>query len=68
MEIEMDSIPTIKKPGQLKQKSQAPYGQAGRVHTNTKMNNEKPEGAFKLPSSKFDDVPSASTTATYGNE
>ena len=35
MEIETDSIPTIKKLGQLRQKAQAPIGQAGRVHTNT---------------------------------
>ena len=65
----MDSIPTIKKPKQLKQKAQAPIGQAGRVHTNTKVISEKPGGIFKLPPAKFDAVPSPSSTkSTYGNE
>ena len=60
MEIEMDSTPTIKKPRQLKPKAQAPIGQAGRVHMNTKVSSERPGGAFKLPPAKFDAVPSVS--------
>ena len=44
----MDSTPTIKKLGQLKKKAQAPIGQAGRVHTNTKVNIKRPGGTFKL--------------------
>ena len=62
MEIEMDSTLTIKKLGQLKQKAQAPIGQAGRLHLNTKMNSERPGGTFKLLPAKFDAVPSASRT------
>ena len=62
IEIEMDSTPTIKKPGQLKQKAQAPIGQAGRVHTNTKVIGERPWGTFKLPPAKFDAVPAPSRT------
>ena len=38
----MDSTPTIKKLGQLKQKAQVLIGQAGRVHLNTKVNSERP--------------------------
>ena len=63
MEIEMDSTPTIKKPGQLKQKAQAPIGQAGRVHMNTKVISERPGGTFKA---KFDAV--SSDKVTYGND
>ena len=58
----MDSMPTIKKPGQLKQKAQASIGQAGRVYTNTEVINERPGGTFKLPPAKFDAVPSPSRT------
>ena len=51
----MDSTPTIKKPGQLKQKAQAPNGQmAGRIHMNTEGISERPRGIFKLPPAKFD--------------
>ena len=53
----MNSTPTIIKPGELKQKSQAPIGQAGRVNTNTEVFSERPGGTFKLPSAKFDAVP-----------
>ena len=49
MQTEMDFPPTNKKPGQLKQKAQAPIGQAGRIHTNIKVNSERPGGTFKLP-------------------
>ena len=56
--IEMDSTPTFKKPVELKQKAQAPIGQAGRVNTNTDVISEKPGGTFKLPPAKFDAVPS----------
>ena len=49
----MDSIPTIKKPRELKQKAQAPIGQAGRVHTNTEVISERPGGRFKLPPAKL---------------
>ena len=56
----MNSMPTIKKSGQLKQKAQAPIGQARRVHTNTEMISERPEGTFKLPLAKFNAVPSPS--------
>ena len=45
----MDSMLKIKKPGQLKQKAQAPIGQAGRRHTNTEVISERPGGTFKLP-------------------
>ena len=62
MEIEMDSIPTIKKLGQIKQKAQAPIDQAGRVHISIKVNNERPGGTFKLPPAKFNSVSSASRT------
>ena len=62
IEIEMDSTPTIKKPEQLKQKAQAPFGQARRVHTNTEVISEKPGGTFKLPPAKFNAVPSLSRT------
>ena len=62
MNIETDSTPTIKKPEQLKQKALAPFGQAGRVHTNTKVIKERPEGTFKLPPAKFDAVSSPSRT------
>ena len=58
----MNSMPTIKKPGQLKQKAQAPIGQAGRVHMNTEVISERPGGTFKLPPTKFDAVPSSSRT------
>ena len=56
----MDSTPTIKKPGELKQKAQAPIGQAGRVNMNTEVISERPGGTFKPPPAKFDAVPSAS--------
>ena len=59
---EMDSMPTIKKLVQLKQKAQAPIGQAGRVHTNTEVISERPGGTFKLPPAKFNAVPSPSRT------
>ena len=62
MEIKTDSTLTIKKPGQLKQKIQAPIGLSGRVHINTKVNCERPGGAFKLPPAKFDAVPLAART------
>ena len=62
IEIEMDSTPTIKKPEQLKQKAQAPIGQARRVHTNTEVISEKPGGTFKLLPAKFNAVPSLSRT------
>ena len=58
--IEMDSTPTFKKPGELKQKAQAPIGLAGRVNTNTEVISERPRGTFKLPPAKFDAVPSPS--------
>ena len=60
MEIEMDLTPTIKKPGELKQKAQAPIVQVGRVHTNTEVISERPGGTFKLPLAKFNAVPSPS--------
>ena len=52
-------MPTIKKPGKLKQKAQDPIGQARRVNTN-KVISERPGGTFKLPPAKFDAVPSPS--------
>ena len=58
----MDSTPTFKKPGELKQKAQAPIGQAGRVNTNTEVFSERPGGTFKQPPAKFDAVPSSSRT------
>ena len=58
----MDSTLTIKKPGQLKQKAPTPIGQAGRVHMNTEVIDERPEGIFKLPPAKFDAIPSPSRT------
>ena len=48
MEIVMDS--QSKSQSSLKQKAQAPIGQAGRVYTNTKVNSKRPGGTFKLPS------------------
>ena len=56
----MDSMPTFKKPGELKQKAQAPIGLAGRVNTNTEVFSERPGGTFKLSPAKFDAVPSSS--------
>ncbi len=56
----MDSAPTIKKLGELKQKAQAPIGQAERVHLYIKVNSERLDGAFKLSPAKFKAVPSAS--------
>ena len=56
MEIETDSTLTIKRPGQLKQKTQALIGQVGKVH----MNRERLRDAFRLPLAKFDAVSSAS--------
>ena len=58
----MDSTPTIKKLGQLKQKAQAPISLAGRVHMNTKVISERQRGSFKLLPAKFDAVPSPSKT------
>ena len=55
--MEMDSTPTIKKFEQIKQQALASIDQAGRIHTNTKVNRERPGGAFKLPPAKFDAVP-----------
>ena len=52
MEIE------IKKPGQFKQKAQAPIGPAGRVHMNTEVISERPGSIFKLLLAKFDAVSS----------
>ena len=46
MEIEMDSTPTIKKLEQFRQKLQASFGQAGKVHMNTKVNNERLGSTF----------------------
>ena len=60
LKIEMDSMPTFKKPGELKQKAQAPIGLAGRVNTNTEVFSERSGGTFKLPPAKFDTVPSSS--------
>ena len=54
LKIEMDSMPTFKKPGELKQKAQAPIGLAGRVNTNTEVFSERPGGTFKLSPAKFD--------------
>ena len=68
MEIEIDSTLTIKKPGQLKQKAQAPIGQAGRVHTNTEVISERPRGTFKLPPSQIQCNPfTIKNQITYGN-
>ena len=49
LKIEMDSTPTFKKPGELKQKAQAPIGLAGRVNTNTEVFSKRPGGTIKLP-------------------
>ena len=51
----MDSTPTIKRPGYLKQKAQSPSGQM-----NAKVISDRPGGTFKLPPAKFDAVPSPS--------
>ena len=56
----MDSTPTIKKLRQLKQKAQAPIGQAGKVHTTSEVISERPRGTLKLPPAKFNAVPSPS--------
>ena len=48
MEIEMDSMATIKRQGQLKQKAQAPIGPAGKIHMNTEVISERPGSTFKL--------------------
>ena len=56
----MDSTATFKKPGELKQKAQAPIGRAGRVDTNTEVFSERQRGTFKLPPAKFNAVPSSS--------
>ena len=68
-QIEMDSIPTIKKLGQLKKKAQVPIGQAGRVRMNTKVNSERPGSTFKLPPSQIQCSPlSINNKVTYENE
>ena len=51
-----------KKPEPLKQKPQAPVDQTGKIHMNAIVNNERLGSAFKLPSVKFDTVPSTSRT------
>ena len=56
----MDSMPTFKKPGELKQKAQALIGLAGRVNTNTEMFGERPGDTFRLSLAKFDAVHSSS--------
>ena len=61
----MNSMPTIKKPVELKQKSQASIGQAGRVHTNTEVISERPGSPFKLPPAKFNAVPSPSRAKSH---
>ena len=66
IEIETNSTSTIKKQEQLIQKAQAPIGQAGRVYDYTKVNSEKPRGAFRLPPAKFNTVASASTKSSKG--
>ena len=66
MEIEMDSMSTIQKPGQLKKKTQAPIDQAGRVHTNTKVNSERPGGTFKLPQPNFMQSPQHKKQSSMG--
>ena len=48
---------SLKKSEQLKKKRQAPIGQAGKIQTNTKVNNEILGNAFKLSPVKFDTVP-----------
>ena len=53
-------MPTFKKPGELKQKAQAPIGLAGIVNTNTEVFSERPGGTFKLSPAKFDAVSSSS--------
>ena len=57
----MNSTPTIKKSGELKQKAQASIGQAGRVNMKTEVISERPGGTFKLPAAKFHAVPSPSS-------
>ena len=64
--FEMDSTPTIKKPRQLKQKTQVPIGHARRVHMNTEVISERPGGTFKLPPAKYDAVPSLRTKSPMG--
>ena len=59
-QIEMNSTPTIKIPGQPKQKAQAPIVQAGIVHKNTKVVSERPGDTFKRSPAKFDAVSSPS--------
>ena len=51
-----------KKSEQLKQKPQAPVGQAGKILMNTKVNNERQGNVFKLPSTKSNTFPSRSRT------
>ena len=45
----MDSMATIKKLEPFKQKAQAPIGQAGRVHMNTKVTSENQEAHLNCP-------------------
>ena len=66
LKIEMDSTPTFKRPGELKQKAQAPIGLAGRVNTNTEVFSERPGGTFKLPPAKFDAVSSSRAKSLMG--
>ena len=51
-----------KEPELLKQKLQVPIDQPGKIHMNTKVNNERVGSAFKLPSAKPDRDPSTSRT------
>ncbi len=64
MEIEMESTPTIKKLGQLKQKAQAPIGHPGRVYTNAEVISERPGGPSQILCSPF----TIKNQVTYGNK
>ena len=66
MEIEMNSTPTNKKLGQLKQKAQASIGQVGRIHMNTKVKDQ--EAQLSYPQPNLMQSPSIKDKVTHGNE
>ena len=51
-----------KQPEPPKQKPQAPIVQPGKIHMNTKVDNERQGSAFKQPPTKFDINPSTTRT------
>ena len=59
---------SAKKPGPIKQKTEAHIHQSGQKnHMSIKRNNERPESGFKLPSTKLDRDPSTTRIMSQKN-